>query len=232
MSTFAGVMANTMCERGAELESEVVPDHHQALRYHCTKENRPKPAKMSAPTPGPGPSKSRKRDKLKRFFNIDRKKEPIPSPPSTTTKETRNRGFEGVKAILEAVVSVGDAFPPLKSTAAGMLVILKAVEAYGENREEFRKLLERLEVLSEIMASCPANVPQGVGDRFSGLARIVHEKKEILERRLDPTRSSLERVILSPQDKEEVLKITQEISSNPYFRTKFVPCKLSMESDG
>ncbi|KAF5336334.1 hypothetical protein D9611_006657 [Ephemerocybe angulata] len=166
---------------------------------------------MSAPTPGPGPSKSRKRDRLKRFFNIDRKKEPIPSPPSTTTKETRNRGFEGVKTVLEAVVSVGDAFPPLKSTAAGMLVILKAVEAYGENREEFRKLLERLEVLSEIMASCPANVPQGVGDRFSGLARIVEEKKEILEHRLDPNRSSLERVILSPQDKEEVLKITQEI---------------------
>ncbi|KAF5336335.1 hypothetical protein D9611_006656 [Ephemerocybe angulata] len=164
---------------------------------------------MSAPTAGP--SKPRKRDKVKQFFGIDRSKGPIPPPPATTTKETRSRSFEGVKTVLETVVSVGDAFPPLKSTAAGMLVILKAVEAYGENREEFRKLLDRLEVLSEIMTSCPANVPQGVGDRFSGLARIVEEKKDILERRLDPNRSSLERVILSPQDKEEVLKITQEI---------------------
>ncbi|KAF6756393.1 hypothetical protein DFP72DRAFT_846704 [Ephemerocybe angulata] len=164
---------------------------------------------MSAPASGP--SKPRKRDKVKQFFGLDRSKQPVPPPPATATKETRNIGFEGVKTVLETVVSVGDAFPPLKSTAAGMLVILKAVEAYGENREEFRKLQERLEVLSDIMASCPANVPQGVGDRFSGLARIVQEKREILEHRLDPNRSSLERVILSPQDKEEVLKITQEI---------------------
>ncbi|KAF6756384.1 hypothetical protein DFP72DRAFT_846696 [Ephemerocybe angulata] len=128
---------------------------------------------MSAPIAGP--SKPRKRDKVKQFFRIDRSKGPIPPPPATTTKETRNRGFEGVKTILETVVSVGDAFPPLKSTAAGMLVIVKAIEAYGENREEFRKLQDRLEVLSEIMAACPAAIPQEVGDRFAGLSRSRKE---------------------------------------------------------
>ncbi|KAF6744150.1 hypothetical protein DFP72DRAFT_857884 [Ephemerocybe angulata] len=128
---------------------------------------------MSAPTPGL--RKPRKRDKMKQFFGLDRSKQPVPPSTATATKETRNRGFEGVKTVLETVVNVGDAFPPLKSTAAGMLVILKVIDAYGENREEFKKLLERLEVLSEIMNSCPADVPQGVGDRFAGLSRSRKE---------------------------------------------------------
>ncbi|KAF6756401.1 hypothetical protein DFP72DRAFT_285263 [Ephemerocybe angulata] len=61
------------------------------------------------------------------------------------------------------------------------------------------------------MVSFPPDFPQDVGDRFNGLARIVEDKKEILEQRLAPDRSKLKRFILSPQDKAEVLAITQEI---------------------
>ena len=42
-------------------------------------------------------------------------------------------------------------------------------------------------------------------------SRTLEEKRKILQGKLDPTRSRVERVALAPQDKEEVLKLTQEI---------------------
>ncbi|KAF6756397.1 hypothetical protein DFP72DRAFT_846710 [Ephemerocybe angulata] len=160
-----------------------------------------------------GSPKPRKRDKFMQAIGLDRfsRRSASPSPRGSKNK-TRNKLFEGVKTALETVVTVADAFPPLKSTAAGLLVLLKAIDDYGENRKEFTRLSERLKVLSEIMVSFPAEFPDEVGDRFSGLASIVEESQKILEERLDPKRSKIERFILSPRDKEEVLKITQEIS--------------------
>ena len=46
---------------------------------------------------------------------------------------------------------------------------------------------------------------------MSGMPRTLEEKKKILQGKLDPTRSRVERVMLAPQDKQEVLKLTQEI---------------------
>ena len=42
-------------------------------------------------------------------------------------------------------------------------------------------------------------------------SRTLEEKRKILQGKLDPTRSRVERVMLAPQDKEEVLKLTQQI---------------------
>ena len=36
--------------------------------------------------------------------------------------------YEGVKTTLQKIVSVGDAFPPLKSVAAGLLVICDTID--------------------------------------------------------------------------------------------------------
>ncbi|RXW21208.1 hypothetical protein EST38_g4650 [Candolleomyces aberdarensis] len=97
------------------------------------------------------------------------------------------------------------------SVAAGLLVICNTIDAYGENKEEFDALLKRVEVLLRIVACCPSDVPQEVKDRFDELLRTLEEKKKILQDKVDPTRSSVERVMLTTQDKQEVLKLTQEV---------------------
>ncbi|KAJ2928991.1 hypothetical protein H1R20_g8097, partial [Candolleomyces eurysporus] len=119
--------------------------------------------------------------------------------------------YEGVKITLRKVVQVSDAFPSLKSVAAGLLVICDTIDAYGENKEEFDALLKRVEVLSKIMVSCPPDVPQEVKDRFDGLSRTLEGKKKILQDKVDPTRSRIERVMLTAQDKQEMLKLMQEV---------------------
>ncbi|KAJ2926045.1 hypothetical protein H1R20_g11047, partial [Candolleomyces eurysporus] len=119
--------------------------------------------------------------------------------------------YEGVKITLRKVVQVSDAFPPLKSVAVGLLVICDTIDAYGENKEEFNALLKRVEVLSEIMVACPPDVPQEVKDRFDGLLRTLEGKKKILQDKVDPTRPRIERVMFTTQDKQELLKITQEV---------------------
>ena len=45
----------------------------------------------------------------------------------------------------------------------------------------------------------------------AGLCRTLEKKQKILQAKVDPTRSGVERVMLAPQDKQEVLKLTQEI---------------------
>ncbi|RXW16104.1 hypothetical protein EST38_g9738, partial [Candolleomyces aberdarensis] len=119
--------------------------------------------------------------------------------------------YEGVKTTLRRIVDVSDVFPPLKSTAAGLLVICNMIDAYGENHEEFDALLKRVEVLSRIIDKSPANVQPGVQDRFSGLSRTLEEKKKKLQDKVNPNRSGFERAFLTDQDKQAVLKLTQEI---------------------
>ncbi|KAJ2929123.1 hypothetical protein H1R20_g7968, partial [Candolleomyces eurysporus] len=119
--------------------------------------------------------------------------------------------YKGIKTTLRKVVEVSDVFPPMKSVAAGLLVICDTVDAYGENKEEFNALLKRVEVLSKIMVACPPDVPQEVKDRFDGLLRALEGKKKILQDKVDPTRSRIERVMLTTQDKQELLKLTQEV---------------------
>ncbi|RXW19280.1 hypothetical protein EST38_g6577 [Candolleomyces aberdarensis] len=119
--------------------------------------------------------------------------------------------YEGVKTTLRRIVDVSEVFPPLKSTAAGLLAICNTIDGYGENHEEFAALLKRVEALSRIIDESPPNVHQRVQDRFSGLSRTLEEKKKILQDKVNPNRSIVDRAILTDQDKQEVLKLTQEI---------------------
>ncbi|RXW13411.1 hypothetical protein EST38_g12443 [Candolleomyces aberdarensis] len=119
--------------------------------------------------------------------------------------------YKGVKTTLQKIVQVSDVFPPLKSVAAGLLVICNTIDGYGKNKEEFNELLKRMEVLSKIMVSCPPDVLQEVKDCFDGLLRTLEEKQKILQAKVDPTRSGVERAILAMQDKQEVSKLTQEV---------------------
>ena len=43
------------------------------------------------------------------------------------------------------------------------------------------------------------------------VSRTLEEKRKILQGKLDPTQSRVECVVLTPQDKREVFKLTQEI---------------------
>ncbi|KAF6764405.1 hypothetical protein DFP72DRAFT_840467 [Ephemerocybe angulata] len=84
---------------------------------------------------------------------------------------TGHNFYEGVKTTLRAIERAADVFTPLKSTAAALLVICDTIDAYGKNREEFERLLKRVDVISSIMASWPKDASQGAEDRFSGLSR-------------------------------------------------------------
>ncbi|KAF6756394.1 hypothetical protein DFP72DRAFT_1066748 [Ephemerocybe angulata] len=92
---------------------------------------------------------------------------------SVPSKGIGSKIYGGVKATLRLVAEVGDVFPPVKSTAAGLLFIFDLIDAYGENHEAFDKLLERVKVLSAILASCPKDVTEEVLDRFRGLSLFM-----------------------------------------------------------
>ncbi|KAF5330214.1 hypothetical protein D9611_010559 [Ephemerocybe angulata] len=119
--------------------------------------------------------------------------------------------YEGVKTTLRAIERAADVFTPLKSTAAALLVICDTIDAYGKNREEFERLLKRVDVISSIMASWPKDASQGAEDRFSGLSRTLVDMQKLLTKKIDEDRSKLERAMLTAQDGQEVLKITREI---------------------
>ncbi|RXW19277.1 hypothetical protein EST38_g6574 [Candolleomyces aberdarensis] len=134
-----------------------------------------------------------------------------PAPVEHQPAGLGSKIYEGVKTTLRRIVDVSDVFPPLKSTAAGLLAVCNTIDAYGENHEEFDALLKRVEALSRIIDESPPEVQQGVQDRFSGLSRTLEEKKKILQDKVNPNRSVVDRAILTDQDKQEVLKLTQEI---------------------
>ncbi|RXW23976.1 hypothetical protein EST38_g1899 [Candolleomyces aberdarensis] len=172
------------------------------------------------------PERPRRRDKAKELINRpvkflqksfgSRTSSPSRSRPTTSHAADEPAGlgskiYEGVKTTLRRIVDVSDVFPPLKSTAAGLLAICNAIDAYGENHEEFDALLKRVKVLSEIIDKSPPDVEQGVKDRFSGLSRTLEEKKKMLQDKVNPNRSGVDRAILTDQDKQEVLKLTREI---------------------
>ncbi|RXW11781.1 hypothetical protein EST38_g14074 [Candolleomyces aberdarensis] len=169
------------------------------------------------------PKRPRRRDEAKELFKSPVKflkerfssRDPSPSRsrPALHPKGrvVSNLTYEGVKTTLRRIVDVSDVFPPLKSTAAALLVICNTIDAYGENHEEFNALLKRVEVLSQIIDKSPPNVETGVQDRFSGLSRTLEQKKEILQDKLNPNRSGVDRAFLTDQDKQAVLKLTQEI---------------------
>ncbi|KAJ2923406.1 hypothetical protein H1R20_g13690, partial [Candolleomyces eurysporus] len=119
--------------------------------------------------------------------------------------------YDGVKTTLRRIAEISDVFPPLKSTARALLAICNTIDAYSENVEEFHALLKRVEALSRIIDNSPPDVQQGVKDRFSGLSRTLDEKEKILQDKVNPNRSRIDRAFLTDQDKQEVLKLTQEI---------------------
>ncbi|KAF6764409.1 hypothetical protein DFP72DRAFT_1040221, partial [Ephemerocybe angulata] len=124
---------------------------------------------------------------------------------------TGHNFYEGVKTTLRAIERAADVFTPLKSTAAALLVICDTIDAYGKNREEFERLLKRVDVISSIMASWPKDASQGAEDRFSGLSRTLVDMQKLLTNKIDEDRSKLERAMLTAQDGQELLKITREI---------------------
>ncbi|KAF5330220.1 hypothetical protein D9611_010594 [Ephemerocybe angulata] len=150
--------------------------------------------------PFPGPSQ----------VDINTDHQNIDNPPSEAIIKQQSPGrkfYEGMKTTLRTIERVSDVFPPLKSTAAALLVICETIDAYGENLEEFERLLKRVEILYSIMESWPEDASQDAKDR------TLVDMEMILKRKVDGTRSGLERAgaMLTGQDKEDILKLTREI---------------------
>ncbi|KAF6764434.1 hypothetical protein DFP72DRAFT_1040239, partial [Ephemerocybe angulata] len=139
-------------------------------------------------------------------INRERHSSPAYEPPSTGRKF-----YEAIKTTLRTIERTTDVFTPLKSTAAALLVICDTIDAYGGNREEFERLLKRVDAISSIMESWPTDASQGAEDRFSGLSRTLVDMQNLLMSKVNENRSKLERALLTAQDGQEVLKLTREI---------------------
>ncbi|KAF5314759.1 hypothetical protein D9611_007177 [Ephemerocybe angulata] len=125
----------------------------------------------------------------------------------------RNKVYQGVKATLRTVVAVTDAFPPLKSTAAALLVICDTIDRYSENPKEFNKLLLRVELLAKTIESCPSpDLRQSLASRFEKMSKDLDMMKRKVEEKTAEDRWKISRAILSEQDKQEISDLTNQIS--------------------
>ncbi|KAF5341684.1 hypothetical protein D9611_001195 [Ephemerocybe angulata] len=159
---------------------------------------------------------------------------PSPDPPQTTIsadpqtagdsteksldalykpQTLRNKVYEGVKTALRTVVTVTDAFPQLKSTAAALLVICDTIDRYTENPKEFKKLLLRVELLAKTIESCPSPaLSQSLESRFKKMSSDLEIIKRRLEERSAEDRWKMSGIVLSEQDKQEISGLTSQIT--------------------
>ncbi|KAF6763666.1 hypothetical protein DFP72DRAFT_840800 [Ephemerocybe angulata] len=125
----------------------------------------------------------------------------------------RNKVYEGVKTTLRTVVTVTDAFPPLKSTAAALLVICDTFDRYTENPEEFKKLLLRVKLLAKTIESCPSPALfQSLESRFKKMSKDLESIRRTVEEKMAEDRWKISRIILSEQDKREISDLTSQIT--------------------
>ncbi|KAF6750300.1 hypothetical protein DFP72DRAFT_512129 [Ephemerocybe angulata] len=92
--------------------------------------------------------------------------------------------YEGVKTTLRTIEKVSDVFPPLKSTAAALVVICDTIDRYRENPKEFEKLLQRVELVANAMKSCPPRLSLSLETRFERLAGDLNGIKMKVEAKL------------------------------------------------
>ncbi|EAU80927.2 vegetative incompatibility protein HET-E-1 [Coprinopsis cinerea okayama7 len=118
--------------------------------------------------------------------------------------------FKGTKEVLRVIKETTDVFPPVKSVAAAMYEILNILDTVDGNREEVKKLQGRLEVLEEILGSCPpSGVEPSLGDRLGGLARMLEEKAAYLKGKLKDSKGK--RVINATEDQKEIHQAIEEV---------------------
>ncbi|EAU80951.2 vegetative incompatibility protein HET-E-1 [Coprinopsis cinerea okayama7 len=118
--------------------------------------------------------------------------------------------FYGTKEVLRVIKETTDVFPPVKSVAAAMLEILNILDTVDGNRDEVKKLGSRLEVLKDILKSCPTTgVEQSVRDRLDGLARMLQQKASEMKKKLDD--SIGKRVFNATEDQKEIKQAVEEV---------------------
>ncbi|EAU93494.2 NB-ARC [Coprinopsis cinerea okayama7 len=118
--------------------------------------------------------------------------------------------FKGTKEVLRVIKETTDFFPPVKSAAAALYEILNILDTADGNREEVKKLQNRLKVLEEILSSCPpSGVERSLEDRLGGLARMLEEKAAYLKGKLNDSKGK--RVINATEDQKEIHQAIEEV---------------------
>ncbi|KAJ3505784.1 hypothetical protein NMY22_g17460 [Coprinellus aureogranulatus] len=131
-----------------------------------------------------------------------------PAPESTTSYD-RSTWYRALRTTLTLVKRASDAFPPLKSTAAGLNALMELKDAFYGNREEFEKLEKRVRLLDEILRG-RSDLPPGIQDRHDGLARAVEAIGAQLKERIAQT--NLQRLVAANDDKQEIVRLIREIN--------------------
>ncbi|KAJ3532884.1 hypothetical protein NMY22_g7564 [Coprinellus aureogranulatus] len=131
-----------------------------------------------------------------------------PAPESTTSYD-KSTWYRALRTTLTLVERASDAFPPLKSTAAGLNALMELKDAFYGNREEFDKLEKRVILLDEILGG-RSDLPPGIQDRHDGLARAVEAIGAQLKERIAQT--NLQRLAAANDDKQEIVRLIREIN--------------------
>ncbi|TEB33592.1 WD40 repeat-like protein [Coprinellus micaceus] len=118
--------------------------------------------------------------------------------------------YAGIRTTLALVERAADAFPPLKSTVAGINGILDIYHAFDDNKRDFERLAERVKLVDAILRSSPQDAPQEFKDRRDGLGRTLNGLAENLKGKGD--RKRLERLARSKEDQQEIVRLIREVS--------------------
>ncbi|EAU86737.2 WD-repeat-containing protein [Coprinopsis cinerea okayama7 len=130
------------------------------------------------------------------------------NPAEKGSSGWKGTAYNGVKAVL-AMIRDNVEFAPVKLAAGGLLTVLETIDLVKENREEVQKLLARLEILKEILESCPADLKGKLTDRLDGLSRTLEEKAKELEEKAKDSR--LKRVANATEDAKDIVQALEEI---------------------
>jgi len=108
------------------------------------------------------------------------------------------------------VVRVTDVFPPLKSTAAGLLEVFERIDAVKDVQHEFQHLNEQFLKLVTMLNSYQGALSPEAKDRLDGLSRALEEKKKMLEGKL--VRSIPERAVFATSDTNFITRVLREVT--------------------
>jgi len=152
--------------------------------------------------------------KPQRFRNFFRNRSPASeSSVPVNHQKTRDIGktaIQVVKESLKVVVLFSDTFPPLKSTAAGLVDILDRIDTAKDVQNESKQLHVHIKKLKIMLEAAQSGSNFELKDRLDGLHRALEEQRVALENKVD--RSLVTRIIFSTEDSKFLAQVLREIT--------------------
>ncbi|EAU82103.2 peptidase C14 [Coprinopsis cinerea okayama7 len=123
--------------------------------------------------------------------------------------------FKSVKAIVDGLIIVSEAFPPMQAAASVLQKILENVNILKDNEDLAKELASRLDIVCQIFAGRPESLDPAVNARLQSLALTLEGKTKALEEKIAKAGRSLSlvgRFVFAKDDQEELVQVVREIN--------------------